>query len=98
MQRVTNLKWQDKFIEDTFRKFDDEVHRHLKEEQRVYNGEKANPHDWADLYESDTDFKDEFDRNFSDGTIAKADDFAPDVLDNTYLNMELALPKDGESA
>ena len=30
--------------------------------------------------------------------IPKADDFTPDVLDDTYLNMELALPKYSESA
>ena len=30
VQRVTNMEQQDKSIEDTFRKFDDEVHRRLK--------------------------------------------------------------------
>ena len=96
VQRVTNLGRKDKSIEDTFRKFDDEVNRRLKEEQRVCDGEKPNPQDWADIYESDPDFKDEFNRNFSDGTIPEANDFIPDVLDDTYLEMELALPKDGE--
>ena len=57
VQRVTNLELKDKSIEDTFRKFDDEFHRSLKEEQRGYDGEKPNPQDWADIYESDTDFK-----------------------------------------
>ena len=30
--------------------------------------------------------------------IPEADDFTPDLLDDTYFNMELAPPKDGESA
>ena len=70
----------------------------MKEEQRSYDGEKPKPQDWADLYESDPKFKNEFNQKFSDGMITEADDFAPDVLDDTYLNMELTLPKDGESA
>ena len=69
VQRVKNLEQQDKYIEDKFRKFDDGVHRLLKGEQRGYNGEKPNPQDWADLYESYPDFKDKFNRNFSDGKI-----------------------------
>ena len=98
VQRVTNLELKDKSIEDIFCKFDDEDHQRFKEEQRGYDGEKPNPKDWADLYEFDPDFKDEFERNFSDSKIPEADDFTPDVLDNAYLNMELALSKDGESS
>ena len=37
-QRVTNLERKDKYIGDIFRKFYDEVHRRLKEEQRGYDG------------------------------------------------------------
>ena len=69
MQQVTNLERQDNSIEDIFCKFDDEVCRRLKEEKGGYDGEKQNPKDWLDIYESDLDFKDEFDRIFSDGTI-----------------------------
>ena len=98
VQWVKNLERQNKSIEDTFRKFDDEVHWRLKEEQRGYDGEKPNPQDWEDLYEFNPDFKNDFGRNFSDGTIAEADDFTPYVLDDTHLNMELTLPKDGNSA
>ena len=84
VQQVKNLERQKKSIKNTYHKFDDKFHWHLKKEQRGYDGEKPNPYDWADLYESDTDFKDEFNRNFSDGTIPESDDFTPDVLDNTY--------------
>ena len=97
LQRVKNLERQDKYTEYTFRKFDDEVHRRLKEEQRGYDVEKTSPQGWEDLNESDTDFKDIFDRSFSDGMKPEADDLTPDVLEDTYLNMELAPPKDGES-
>ena len=46
VQRVTNLERQYNSIEDTFRKFDDEVHRRFKAEQRGYDEEKQNPQDW----------------------------------------------------
>ena len=50
LHKVTNVERQYKSIEDTFRKFDDEDHWRLKEEQKGYDGEKPNPQDWADLY------------------------------------------------
>ena len=33
---------------------------------------------------------------YNDKSIPEADDFTPEVLDDTYLNMELALPRDDE--
>ena len=44
----------------------------------------------------DEDFQEEFNKIFSDNNIKEADaTFTPEVFDNTYLNMELALPRDG---
>ena len=33
---------------------------------------------------------------YSDSNVPEADDFTPGVLEDTYLNMEVALPRDGE--
>ena len=44
----------------------------------------------------DEDFQEEFNKIFSDNNIKEADaTFTPEVFDNTYLNMELCLPRDG---
>ena len=51
---------------------------------------------WFDLLEEDDDFKEEFQSIYNDKSIPEADDFTPEVLDDTYLNMELALPRDDE--
>ena len=46
--------------------------------------------------EDDPEFNEEFDRLFSDPNVPEADRYTPEVLEDTYLNMELALPKDGD--
>ena len=44
--------------------------------------------------EFDPDFNAEFNRIDSDDAIKEADEeFTPEVFDNTYLKMELALPR-----
>ena len=51
--------------------------------------------DWDDpAY--DAEFDQEFGRSINDPSIKEADqDFTPDAFDDTYLNMELALPRNG---
>lgn len=47
-------------------------------------------------HELDQEFQDEFEGVVSDPSLPEADElFTPDVYDNTYLNMELALPRSG---
>jgi hypothetical protein len=47
--------------------------------------------------EFDKDFQAEFDNIVNDPKVPEADkDFDPDVYDDTYVNMELAIPRDGE--
>jgi len=98
VQRVTNLELQERSVTETFVKFDAEIHRRLKADDRGYDGSKPNPKDWADMLDEDPDFKEEFDRLFSDISIPEADEYTPEVLEDTYLNMEVALPKDGDSS
>ena len=51
----------------------------------------------SDYFEYDPDFQEEFDsiNNASNVTEANAD-FTPDVFDDTYLNMELEIPRYGD--
>ena len=41
--------------------------------------------------------REEFDRIYQDKDIPEADDvFTPEIMDDTYMNMEVALPRDTE--
>ena len=44
----------------------------------------------------DVDFREEFFKVYADEKIPEADDYSPEVLDNLFLNMELALPRGGD--
>ena len=47
-------------------------------------------------YMEDEDFKQEFFKVYESDDIQEADNYLPDIDDECYLNMELALPRDGE--
>ncbi len=58
-------------------------------------GQLINNDDWEDP-EFDDAFMEEFGTAINDPRLNEADtDFTPDMYDDTYLNMELALPRDG---
>ena len=101
---------------EIFTKYDEDIYTKLKCESRGYEGSKPDPKDWADLFEEDEDFAEEFNKIFNDSIVAEADinndgeqsmyvdndenksisEYTPEVLQDTYLNMELALPRDDE--
>ena len=43
----------------------------------------------------DPKFSEEFKRLFNNVDILEADYFTPEVLEDTYVDMEIALPRDG---
>ena len=94
VQRVTNLEMNTREIKETFVKFDVEIHRRLKSNERGYNGDKPNPEDWSDLLEEDAEFREEFAKVFNNNDIPESDEYTPEVLEDTYLKMEVALPRD----
>ena len=96
MQRVTEVEKATISVRDTFEKFDEAIRSKLKCIDRGYAGDKPNPDDWADLLEEDEDFRDEFQKIYNNSDIEEADDYTPEVLEDTYLNMEIALPRDDE--
>lgn len=79
-----------------FDDFDSKIKAKLKCIGKGYIGDKPNPDDWADLLDTDEDFRDEFQKIYNDNTIPDADEYTQDVLDDTYLDMKLALPRDGD--
>ena len=94
VQRVTNLELQ---INENITKcaeFDAAVAAYFQEGENFIMEGKIDPEDWADLLKDDPDFQAEFDRAISDNKLPEADDaFTPEVFDDTYLNMELVLPR-----
>jgi hypothetical protein len=99
VQRVTNLELQ--LLENKVKC--DEYTTALAERignddlavQYDDNGELVIPDDWDDPPFIE-DFIEEFGRQINDPNLKEADqEFTPDAYDDTYLNMELALPRDG---
>ena len=97
MQRVTNLEMQTEENIARCKAYDERVQRlHSKEQLAQMDDGKINPSDWAEELQHDSDFQEEFNRVVSDDSLPEADElFTPDVYDDTYLNMELALPRAG---
>ena len=63
----------------------------------IVEGSKGKPKDWSEYpFDSDPYFQEEFSHVVSNKELSDADNnFSPDVYDDTYLSIELALPKRG---
>jgi hypothetical protein len=69
--------------------------RNKSQEDLAYDGVKPNLEDWPEYLQHNPDFQEEFDNIMNDlGILESNKDFTPDMFDSTYLNMELAVPKD----
>ena len=94
--RATNLELQTETSRRVFDELDALIKGHIRDDNFPVDGDKPDPEMWADLADTDADFREEFFKVYGDETISEADDFSPEIMDNTYLNMELTLPRDGE--
>ena len=96
VQIVTNLEVQIDYHKALFVEYDSEIRWHFKEDDFQVEGDKPNSEDWAGFMEFDEEFKEEFNKIFNEDKITEADaTFTPEVFDYIYLNIELALPRDG---
>ena len=90
VQKITNLERQTDEMKSAIQEFDTEI-------SCRFNGAKPNPEDWSEYLQHDPDFQEEFDNIANDPNVPEADDtFTPDVFGDTYLNMELAIPRGGD--
>jgi hypothetical protein len=98
VQRVTALEKETDEVKAAVIEFDSEISCRFKEEEDLtYDRAKPNPEDWSEYLQYNPDFQEEFDNIVNDPGISEADkDFTPDVFDDTYLNMELAIPRDSD--
>ena len=98
VQRVTNLKMQEDMNKSWAQAFDQAIRERINDSAHyIIDGGKNEPKDWAThLLDTDGDFQDEFNNVISHPVVKEADEsFTPDVMGDTYVNMELALPQGG---
>ena len=94
---ITNLEQQTDTFKPTMSAYDDELSRHIEGGQFSAEGERPDPEMWADLKENDEDFREELFKIYDSQDIKDADNEpSPEIADSTYLNMELALPREGD--
>jgi hypothetical protein len=97
-QRDTNLELQVDENKTQFIAFTTAIDQHIGGNDLAphdENGELVIDDDWRDP-EFDPTFMEEFGTTINDPKLKDADkDFTPDLYDDTYLNMELALPREG---
>ena len=99
VQRVTNIEKRTAEVKYTFQNFGDAMQNKMKIcTEDGYIRDNPNPDHWEDLNENDSNFCEEFERIYNNDEIPEADDedYTTDILDDTYFNMEVALPRDGE--
>jgi hypothetical protein len=96
VQRVTNLELSTTEVLQKCQCYDQRVAEILKDENHIV------PHDsdillqdWNQFpVEEDREFVEEFQNVVSDQSVPEQDDiFTPDTFDDTYMNMEIALPR-----
>jgi hypothetical protein len=96
VQRVTNLELTTDEVKQRCAEYDQQVREVLRDVNHIIpHNEDVALQDWNDFpVEEDPDFIEEFQRVVSDDSIPDADEtFTPDVFNDTYLNMEIALPR-----
>ena len=97
VQRITNLEKQVESNKTWFTNYDADIKRRLNDDDFQIDGDKPNPEDWAEFMEHDPDFMEEFQRVIDNEEVPEADaEFTPDVLDDTYMNMEVGVPRDDD--
>jgi hypothetical protein len=96
VQLVTNLELQTEEIKTRTNEFDASIRERLTAvDYFIEDGDgKVTPGDWGDSSVFDPEFQGEFNKVISDEVLPEVvAEFTPDVYDDTYLNMELALPR-----
>ena len=98
VQRITNLELSTDEVKDKCKEYDQWITDLLKDENHmIHQDGDLQLQDWNEFpIEDDPDFIEEFQHVVSDPEITDEDEnFTPDAFDDTYLNMEIALPRGG---
>lgn len=98
VQCITNLELSTDEVKDKCKEYDQRITDLLKDENHIIHQDgDLQLQDWNEFpIEDDPDFIEEFQHVISDPEITDEDEnFTPDAFDDTYLNMEIALPRGG---
>jgi hypothetical protein len=97
VQRVTNLELQVVETIARCRVYDNQISDRLGDAEHYLDGDgKVTPSDWVTAHGHDPEFQEEFQKVINASDVPEADvGFTPDVFEDTYLNMELTLPRGG---
>lgn len=109
---TTNLELQTDEVKATFKAYDDRLMDIMRDGNFPDIGDKPDPELWADLIDTDEEFREEFYKVYQNPAIEDADvktarwrdgnqssapdTVSPGIMDEEYLRMELALPRDGD--
>ena len=95
----TNIKKTPAEVKYMFQKFNEATQKKMKIcSGNGYIRDKPSPNHWEHLIENNSYFRKEFEIIYNNDKTLESDDedYTPDVLDDTYLNMELDLPRDSK--
>jgi hypothetical protein len=96
VQRMTELEKQTDANRQRMTDFEKAIADRYKEGRLYSRGDKPDLEQWSELLETDPHFAEEFAQTFDNPDVNEADDeFDPDCYDS-YLNMELAIDRDGQ--
>ena len=80
-----------------FSEFDEEIKRRIKDDDFPVDGDFPDPVKWADMLVGDKDLREELDQIYQYKDMHEAGNvFTPEIMDDTYVNMEVVLPQDTE--
>ena len=98
VSQVTNLEKQQTDVKHRLAEFDSAITARFNDDANILvEGGKIQLQDWSEPVD-DLDFLDEFHNVISNPEVPEVDQqFTPDVFDDRYLNMELALPHGDEA-
>ena len=94
---MINLELSTTKVKEIFSSFDLIIICKFKINKLGYDGDKSNPKVLTNLITEDKDFQDEFEKIFSNDDIKESnEDYTEETLNDTYLNIEVALARDSE--
>ena len=91
VQPLTELEKQTEEFKKMFAELDEAISVKMGD-KKDFRGDKTEVEDWGELA-SDPLFVEEFQKIHNNPDIPEADAIQGDLLDDTYLNMELSLPR-----
>ena len=94
---MTNLELKEHDNRKSCDAFDAKIRERLQDDKHVIaENAKAQPNDWSAFnLDEDPDFREEFFDVVSSEDVVEADDYTPDVGDDSYLHMEVQIPRPG---